>query len=119
MADTPRTATVRAVTPSDLYVLDKAMFDRTLAVYPDIAARLRARAAERRESDQDKHSVEPASGDPSRPPEGLWRQRLPVPRPLPEGRAPLATAPEAPSAPYRTTSRRCVVVSPSARRRTT
>lgn len=46
-----RTATVRAVTPSDLYVLTAAMFDRIAADYPDVAAHLRAEAARRQSAD--------------------------------------------------------------------
>jgi voltage-gated potassium channel len=46
-----RTATVRATTPSDLYVLTAAMFERIAADYPDVAAHVRAEAERRRTSD--------------------------------------------------------------------
>ncbi len=42
-----RTATVRAVTASDLYVLDRAMYDRVATAYPEVADAL-ARAARQR-----------------------------------------------------------------------
>ena len=45
--DQPRSATIRAVTYCDLYRLDKAMFERTLTLYPTIANHIRARAHER------------------------------------------------------------------------
>lgn len=44
-----RTACVRAVSYCDLYRLDKAMFDRVLAHYPNIAAQIEAKAKERNE----------------------------------------------------------------------
>lgn len=47
LTDTPRTATVQAVTASDLYVLDKALFDRVVAHYPDVAEVLESEAAAR------------------------------------------------------------------------
>jgi voltage-gated potassium channel len=50
LTDAPRTASVRAVAPSDLYVLDKAIFDRIVAAYPEVAAWLK-REAERRRRD--------------------------------------------------------------------
>ncbi len=43
----PRSASVRAVSYCDLYRLDKEMFDRVLAHYPDIAAQIEAKARER------------------------------------------------------------------------
>jgi voltage-gated potassium channel len=43
----PRTASVRAVSYCDLYRLDKEMFDRVLAHYPNIAAQIEAKARER------------------------------------------------------------------------
>ena len=43
-----RTATVRATTPSDLYVLTDDMFERITAHYPEVAATLRAEAERRR-----------------------------------------------------------------------
>lgn len=43
----PRTASVRAVSYCDLYRLDKDMFDRVLAHYPEIAAQIQAKARER------------------------------------------------------------------------
>ena len=43
-----RTATVRATTPSDLYVLTDAMFERITVHYPEVAATLRAEAERRR-----------------------------------------------------------------------
>ncbi len=43
-----RTATVRATTPSDLYVLTDGMFERITADYPEVAATLRAEAERRR-----------------------------------------------------------------------
>ncbi len=43
-----RTATVRATTPSDLYVLTAGMFDRITVDYPEVAATLRAEAERRR-----------------------------------------------------------------------
>jgi voltage-gated potassium channel len=46
--DAPRTASVRAVSTSDLYVLDKAMFDRIVAFYPEVAALLEAESNQRR-----------------------------------------------------------------------
>ena len=46
-----RTATVRAVTPSDLYVLTAAMFEQIAADYPDIAAHLRDEAERRQSAD--------------------------------------------------------------------
>ena len=46
-----RTATVRAVTPSDLYVLTAAMFEQIAADYPDVAAHLRSEAARRQSAD--------------------------------------------------------------------
>jgi Cyclic nucleotide-binding domain/Ion transport protein len=42
-----RTACVRAVSYCDLYRLDKEMFDRVLAHYPNIAAQIEAKARER------------------------------------------------------------------------
>lgn len=50
--DTVRTATVRALVASDLYVLDRALFERTIAAYPGVTAALREAATRRRESDQ-------------------------------------------------------------------
>jgi voltage-gated potassium channel len=47
-----RTATVRAVAPSDLYVLDHATFERVAADYPEVAATVRAEAERRRTSDE-------------------------------------------------------------------
>jgi hypothetical protein len=46
--DAPRTASVRALTASDLYVLDKAMFERIVAFYPEVAALLEAESNQRR-----------------------------------------------------------------------
>ena len=46
-----RTATVRAVTPSDLYVLTSAMFEQIAVDFPDIAAHLRDEAARRKSAD--------------------------------------------------------------------
>ena len=46
-----RTATVRAVAPSDLYVLDHAVFERIAADYPDVAATVREEAQRRRTAD--------------------------------------------------------------------
>ncbi len=43
----PRSASVRAVSYCDLYRLDKEMFDRVLAHYPNIAAQIDAKARER------------------------------------------------------------------------
>jgi voltage-gated potassium channel len=43
----PRTASVRAVSYCDLYRLDKEIFDRVLAHYPEIAAQIAAKAKER------------------------------------------------------------------------
>jgi voltage-gated potassium channel len=43
----PRSASVRAVSYCDLYRLDKEMFDRVLAHYPNIAAQIEAKARER------------------------------------------------------------------------
>jgi voltage-gated potassium channel len=43
----PRTACVRAVSYCDLYRLDKEMFGRVLANYPNIAAQIEAKARER------------------------------------------------------------------------
>lgn len=48
LTDAVRTASVRAVTASDLYVLDKAMFDRIVSAYPEVAAWLKAEADRRR-----------------------------------------------------------------------
>ena len=45
--DGPRTATVRAVTATDLYVLDRVMYERVLAAYPDVAAALAEAARQR------------------------------------------------------------------------
>lgn len=47
-----RTATVRALAPSDLYVLDRALFERVVADYPGMAATL-AEAAAAREATAD------------------------------------------------------------------
>jgi voltage-gated potassium channel len=44
-----RSASVRAVTYCDIYRLDRELFEETLEDYPDIAAQIRAKAAERRE----------------------------------------------------------------------
>lgn len=49
--DTARTATVRALAPSDLYVLDRALFERVAAGYPDVAATLREAATHRQHGD--------------------------------------------------------------------
>jgi CRP-like cAMP-binding protein len=43
----PRAASVRAVTPCDLYVLHKADFDRVLHDHPAVAENIRAEAARR------------------------------------------------------------------------
>ena len=51
VTSTLRTATVRAVAPSDLYALDHATFERVAADYPEIAATVRAEAERRRTSD--------------------------------------------------------------------
>ena len=44
----PRTASVRATTTSDLYVLNKTMFERVADGYPDVTAQLQAEAERRR-----------------------------------------------------------------------
>jgi voltage-gated potassium channel len=49
--DAERTATVRALAPSDLYVLDRALFERVAAGYPDVAATLREAATHRQHGD--------------------------------------------------------------------
>lgn len=43
----PRTASVRATTYCDLYRLDRPLFERVLSHYPDVAAKIHERAAER------------------------------------------------------------------------
>jgi voltage-gated potassium channel len=48
LTDAPRTASVRAVTASDLYVLDKTMFGRIVSAYPEVVAWLKAEAERRR-----------------------------------------------------------------------
>ncbi|MEO6048302.1 MAG: cyclic nucleotide-binding domain-containing protein [Candidatus Kapaibacterium sp.] len=48
----PRTASIRAVTYCDLYRLDKEMFERVLADYPDIAEHIGRMTKERRENDE-------------------------------------------------------------------
>ena len=45
--DVERTATVRAVTASDLYVLDRAMYDRVATAFPDVAEALAEAARQR------------------------------------------------------------------------
>ena len=45
--DGARTATVRAVTVADLYVLDRAMYDRVATAYPEVAAALADAARQR------------------------------------------------------------------------
>lgn len=45
--DGERTATVRAVTVADLYVLDRAMYERVATAYPDVAAALADAARQR------------------------------------------------------------------------
>ena len=45
--DGPRTATVRALAVSDLYVLDRALFDRVVAHYPEVTDALEAAAQSR------------------------------------------------------------------------
>ena len=45
--DGPRTATVRALAASDLYVLDRDMYDRVAEAYPDVAAALAEAARQR------------------------------------------------------------------------
>ena len=47
-----RTATVRAVTPCDLYALSDAMFGRIAEDYPAVAARVREEASRRRDADE-------------------------------------------------------------------
>ncbi len=47
--DVERTATVRAVTASDLYVLDRAMYRRVAEGYPEVAAALAEAARQRTE----------------------------------------------------------------------
>ena len=47
LTDAPRTATVRAVTASDLYVLDRTLFDRVVAHYPEVKEALEAAAQDR------------------------------------------------------------------------
>jgi voltage-gated potassium channel len=42
-----RSASVRALTYCDLYRLDRDLFDRVLARYPEVAAKIEARAKER------------------------------------------------------------------------
>lgn len=49
--NTVRTATVRALAPSDLYVLDRALFERVVATYPEVAAALAEAAALREAAD--------------------------------------------------------------------
>lgn len=49
VTDTRRTATVRATDFCDLYRLDKEIFDRILAHYPDIAEQIEARAHARQQ----------------------------------------------------------------------
>lgn len=51
VTDAPRTATVRAVTTSDLYVLDRAMYERVSMYYPAVAAALAEAARQRTETD--------------------------------------------------------------------
>lgn len=53
LEETVRTATVRTLVPSDLYVLDRALFERVAAGYPDVAATLREAATRRRRTDTD------------------------------------------------------------------
>ena len=43
----PRTASVRAATPCNLFVLHKADFDRVLRNFPDLAGTLRDNARQR------------------------------------------------------------------------
>jgi len=50
--DQPRTASVRAVNYCDLYRLNKSMFDRILARYPDIASQIETLARRRHGSDR-------------------------------------------------------------------
>ena len=51
VTDVPRTATVRAVTSADLYVLDRAMYERVAAHYPAVAEALAEAARQRTEAD--------------------------------------------------------------------
>lgn len=46
-----RTATVRATKPSNLYVLSRVLFERIVAEYPDVAAKVHAEADRRRGAD--------------------------------------------------------------------
>ena len=48
----PRTATVRAETYCDLYTLDKKTFDKIFEHFPDVRARVKAKAEMRQEMDQ-------------------------------------------------------------------
>ncbi|MSR31095.1 MAG: glucose-6-phosphate dehydrogenase [Gemmataceae bacterium] len=43
----PRTATIRALTPCDVFILDKADFDRVLKLHPDFAENLKEMANKR------------------------------------------------------------------------
>jgi voltage-gated potassium channel len=52
VTSTVRTATVRATTPSDLYVLSRVLFERIAADYPEVAATVRAEADRRRGDDE-------------------------------------------------------------------
>ena len=51
VTDALRTATVRAVSTSDLYVLDRAMYDRVAAHYPAVADALAEAARQRTEGE--------------------------------------------------------------------
>ncbi|MDX1439420.1 MAG: cyclic nucleotide-binding domain-containing protein [Rubricoccaceae bacterium] len=57
--DEPRTASVRAKTPCDLYVLDKSLFERIVSDYPDVAGKMEDQARVRRSS-EDIEPREPA-----------------------------------------------------------
>jgi hypothetical protein len=49
--DKPRSATVRALEYSDLYCLDRALFERVLTHHPEVAEQVKERAAQRQRPD--------------------------------------------------------------------